>query len=500
MRVDDLLEAQDLGLQLVWGPAPLLAQTVGGVTATDLLDPAAFLEPGEVVLSGLVWWTARGGRARAEHFVGALQHAGAVALLAGTVRHGGIPGDVVRACREQGLPLLAVPEQTTFRTITDTIYLRRWSDVSAAGSTLPDHVRRRLDRLIRDRVAPEHLLDELTTQLGGSPCALVTATGRTIARSVTAPEVQPAAVVRGLRRADPVFTQVGSVEVPYDSWYLHLSQGREAPPRLLQAAAEVLRGYREVWAQDEAERQRAADELLTGLLDGAEESQVAAALEACGLPARASYRAVCAATVPYRRAASIAALRELLSHITDRPFAVGAIGEHAVAVLVDPPASAERLGEVYGLVQSCDPQVGLHLGVGAPAADPHESVVQALHACRTSVGLDRPVTATEELASLDELLAGVPAAVRSAFAARVLGALLTDDAAHAGLRATLEAFLEHNGSWARTAEALFVHVNTVHYRIERVEKLTGRDLSLLSNRVDLRTALLCARRSYLVVS
>ncbi|MFI7004481.1 helix-turn-helix domain-containing protein [Nocardia sp. NPDC050175] len=33
-------------------------------------------------------------------------------------------------------------------------------------------------------------------------------------------------------------------------------------------------------------------------------------------------------------------------------------------------------------------------------------------------------------------------------------------------------------------------VNTVHYRIERIEKLTGRDLSALADRMDLRAALL----------
>ncbi|WP_436843350.1 helix-turn-helix domain-containing protein [Streptomyces narbonensis] len=32
-------------------------------------------------------------------------------------------------------------------------------------------------------------------------------------------------------------------------------------------------------------------------------------------------------------------------------------------------------------------------------------------------------------------------------------------------------FLAHDCSWARTGEAL--HVNTVHYRVERIEALTG---------------------------
>jgi DNA-binding PucR family transcriptional regulator len=52
---------------------------------------------------------------------------------------------------------------------------------------------------------------------------------------------------------------------------------------------------------------------------------------------------------------------------------------------------------------------------------------------------------------------------------------------------TLEVFLANDCSWARTAQALHLHVNTVHYRIQRIEALTGRDLS----RLDQRAALLC---------
>ena len=46
-----------------------------------------------------------------------------------------------------------------------------------------------------------------------------------------------------------------------------------------------------------------------------------------------------------------------------------------------------------------------------------------------------------------------------------------------------------SGSWSRTAESLHLHVNTVRYRIERVEQLTGRDLSQFEDRVDVFLAL-----------
>ncbi|MER5859196.1 helix-turn-helix domain-containing protein [Streptomyces sp900105245] len=61
----------------------------------------------------------------------------------------------------------------------------------------------------------------------------------------------------------------------------------------------------------------------------------------------------------------------------------------------------------------------------------------------------------------------------------------------AALLDTLETFLACDGSWARTAQALHLRVNTVHYRVERIERLTGRDLSRLTDRLDLWAALLC---------
>ncbi len=41
------------------------------------------------------------------------------------------------------------------------------------------------------------------------------------------------------------------------------------------------------------------------------------------------------------------------------------------------------------------------------------------------------------------------------------------------LEATLRAYVEHGGSIAETADALFLHRNSVLYRIQRIEELSG---------------------------
>jgi purine catabolism regulator len=75
-------------------------------------------------------------------------------------------------------------------------------------------------------------------------------------------------------------------------------------------------------------------------------------------------------------------------------------------------------------------------------------------------------------------------------AAKVLQPLTEFDAEHGGeLMRTLEAFLDLDGSPQLTAKELFVHRNTVRYRLEQVERLTGLSLSSVESRVHLWLAM-----------
>jgi DNA-binding PucR family transcriptional regulator len=88
------------------------------------------------------------------------------------------------------------------------------------------------------------------------------------------------------------------------------------------------------------------------------------------------------------------------------------------------------------------------------------------------------------------LLSSVPAPVLRSFSDRLLGPLQEyDDRHNAELTSTLRSFLACDGSWSACASLMFVHVNTVRYRMSRVEALTGRDLSALADRVDFFLAL-----------
>jgi len=92
--------------------------------------------------------------------------------------------------------------------------------------------------------------------------------------------------------------------------------------------------------------------------------------------------------------------------------------------------------------------------------------------------------------SYERLLDSVPASVLRSFRERLLGPLAEYDARHsAELLPTLRSFLACDGSWSACASRMYVHVNTVRYRIGRIEAITGRDLSALPDRVDFFLAL-----------
>lgn len=54
----------------------------------------------------------------------------------------------------------------------------------------------------------------------------------------------------------------------------------------------------------------------------------------------------------------------------------------------------------------------------------------------------------------------------------------------------LRTYLEHNGSVQETADILFVHRNTINYRLNKIRELTGMDLSDFKCRLQLQTALM----------
>ncbi|MGW2302621.1 PucR family transcriptional regulator [Streptomyces sp. NPDC001809] len=511
MHVDHLLRLDRLDLTLVWGDEALLGQEISGVTATDLEDPARFLQPGEVVLSGLVWWSPDGEPGKTGRFVSALREAGAVALLAGEETHGEVPRELVEACRLHRVPLIAVPAHTTFRAITEAVYLRQWGELSRRPTdhfALPENVRLDLDRALENGVSTGELLDRAFAHLGTPACHLLTSSGRTVARTGAAPAPLPAGLAAELLRGGHGTTVRVESEgaTAYDTWHLHLPEAGQVPPRVLQEIAELLGRHRRRQDRMRAMSGVASEELVDAVgalrFDG---HRVQSRLTACGLGGRSAYTVVVASSEPSAEggADGVAALTEALHHLPSAAAVAAGHDGEAIAVVALEGETATglraRLAEVWPLIHACGPGRVPHAGVSTSASGPselHTALEQARYALAAAraAAPDAPrVAALADLAGLGGLLAGIPLDVRDVFRTTVLGPLLggAGRGSTAMLLETLEVFLAHDCSWARTAEALHIHVNTVHYRVERIEALTGRDLSRLDHKADLRAALLC---------
>ncbi|MEV1024780.1 PucR family transcriptional regulator ligand-binding domain-containing protein [Streptomyces sp. NPDC050264] len=189
-------------------------------------------------------------------------------------------------------------------------------------------------------------------------------------------------------------------------------------------------------------------------------------------------------------------------------IAVAHTGDEAIALVPLPAVAAEHDGSEQGLIADSllaavrNPlSAGLaddgRLTIGVSAAvhsaeGLRGALEEARHARRVAAARTGSVCAAghQELASHVLLLPFVPDDVRRAFTARLLDPLRDYDRKHrAELIPTLEAFLDCDGSWTRCAARLHLHVNTLRYRVGRIEQLTNRDLARLEDKLDFFLAL-----------
>ncbi|MFF1723896.1 PucR family transcriptional regulator [Streptomyces sviceus] len=189
-------------------------------------------------------------------------------------------------------------------------------------------------------------------------------------------------------------------------------------------------------------------------------------------------------------------------------IAVAHTGDEAIALVPLPAVSTEHDGSEAGILAEVllesvrgplsaglDDDGRVTLGVSASvhsAEGLRGALEEARHARRVAAARPGRVCAAghQELASHVLLLPFVPDDVRRAFTARLLDPLRDYDRRHrAELIPTLEAFLDCDGSWTRCATRLHLHVNTLRYRVGRIEQLTSRDLSRLEDKLDFFLAL-----------
>ncbi len=168
-----------------------------------------------------------------------------------------------------------------------------------------------------------------------------------------------------------------------------------------------------------------------------------------------------------------------------RAVLVGVQGSRLIVLVSEPRDDAPPLG---GLVHGFGPGPVVVGPVAPDLAAAHVSAREALAGLRAAPGwpdAPRPVSADDLLP--ERALSGDPAAPRRLVATCVAPLDGSE------LLQTLAVYLEGGGALEACARALFVHPNTVRYRLRRVSDLTGRNPADPRNAHVLRTALIVAR-------
>ncbi|MFG3442795.1 PucR family transcriptional regulator [Nonomuraea sp. NPDC047897] len=538
MRIHDLLAVEELGLRLLTGDPGREFDTVH---ITDLPDPGRYLAGGELVLTGLLW---RHGPADSARFVAALVAAGVSAVGAGQAWLGHVPDDLVAACADAGLTLLEVPTEVSFRTL---------ADLAARGPAglLPGDVRdalgrhRRLVAAVAEGGGLPELFATTAAELGVTG-AVLSATGRVIAGSageaerlarayLTAPRLPCRAgrhtlfgVGRGHRVAGWVLACDGDL------------MGRADLGYELAACVTLERSRMEEGRRVE---RRLAGELVAAALADTDPAGLNARLRTCGVDAAEPYAVVSAtlAGPDATRGLDPGTLGgQVVEELLDLEVVAAGTGGAAVALVplrgltagglaqrlrrgaralaalpgtrllaglsgaltgaaalkggIEEAGHARRLAEARA--DAATP-AGRAAGGAAPGGAARGGVPPggaarggvARGGAAAGSGAEFVVT-SDEISTHALLLATAPGDVRRSFADRMLAPLFDYDRRHqSDLVRTLDTYLDCAGSWNACAALLHVHVNTVRYRIRRVEELTGRDLSAMADRVDFFLAL-----------
>ncbi|WP_205862843.1 PucR family transcriptional regulator [Planosporangium thailandense] len=480
--VSHLLAEPSLRLTaLVTGPRTE-TDRISWVSTTELPDPLPFLRGGELVMTtGLLERT----DAQWRDLIVRLARRPIAALCFGTgLVHPRVPDVVVDAAADAALTLIESPADVPFgqisRWVADQIFARHYEAVHAAV--------RIQDGMVRELLAGgglRGLLRRLHAQLDAGTVAVLEPDGRLVAK-------HPAASRWSGHPGPAPENGEGPVELPImlgDIPVALLRTERATRHTGLVSFAANLFGLE--FARQQAvrtgRREMLGQVIEDIVLRARSEPDARRSLALHGVTADSRYRVV---------VAQPATGRDRLRHAPwtlDQPFASEtdpmpvALVRDSVVVLL--PGDRDPQPVTAGLLRRLsriDPEVGIGVsearaGVAGLRVGYHEGC----HAARSGPGVHHaaPLSPTGlVLANLELPMADVGRAV--------LEPLLAHDADHGGdLIRTLRSYLEHDCQSAPTIKALIVHRNTLRYRLQLIERLTGKDLNRFKDRMELWFAL-----------
>ncbi len=444
----ELLDTDRLRLHLVSGAPATLDRRIRWVHSTELPDPSRYLRGDELVCTvgaNLL------DPAACERFVDALADVGAAGMCFGVGDvHQQTPEAVLAACRERGLPLIEVPHGVRFLALAD--YLADYriaaeSQISARG-----------ERLVAELLAAVRRGADLATLAGAAVAAL----GGELYARIGATVLQSGAVDG---------PDAGTVEAVLGESVLVRWRGTGEPPTV-DLLTQVARVLDVASFEQETERRRHRErigQLLSLVADSlADVGALLPTLEQAGFGSGE---------------VTVSAWPAGTGHLLATPLPQALIAEAPDAAFAVTRGAAEVHRAAETLTLACG------YGSSVVVSELARGIAEA-RACLQLARRYRRLVGPHELTSLEGLLEQQPRARLDPFVSRLVGPLTEYDRAHRGqLLETLRTFLRSGGSLQETAQALYLHVNTVRHRLRRVAELTGRDPSVFDDRVALAIAL-----------
>jgi hypothetical protein len=359
------------------------------------------------------------------------------------------------------------------------------------------------------------ILELIRTELG-MECLVLSPTGRPLRGGLDLNETDRAAVVARAHAAERLPQKVtldrhrclsvfGIGPTLHTGRFLVTDDDHTQWPPERRLVAEQLAALLMLELDDPAVRPAPHVELVTAVNEGRVDEHL---MRSAGLPSGGGVTVIAATGEPAALrevvvAETVAGLGEGLDPLDPPVAAWATVGDETIAILAGPAGSAEERPRLLEWSRHCAAVLGsaglcgngaVSVGLADPVRSPG-GLRGALEQARHTAALAQPRPGSVDIAEPDHLvthrmlLAAVPPDVSKAFRTRVLDPLLEYDARHrSDLLPTLRRFLECDGSWRQCATSLHLHVNTVRYRIRRVEELTGRDLRNPIDRMDLALA------------
>ena len=472
-RVADLVETPHLRLEVRAGSAGL-SRPVSWAQTSDLDEPWSWLAGGELLMKNgrTLPESARGQTA----LVRGLADNGICGIVIGLdAATPELTASATAAADELDFPVLTVPYSVGFAAIGRAV-----AEGAGAGESRRIAITERVYDIIRQSVGnpvSANVLAQLGRDIACRLAVLDTATGDV---ALDASDPVPSGIRRALvadiaarRGAVPGVLHIAAgelrgmvVEIPDEEpTVLVAYEFRSAPPDIVQlqhlaSAVAVLLAQQNVRREHD---RRIGAEVMAALCDGRLAGREAViTLAGRGLrAASASLVAVNGASLDAERQLHLSLGRRGVPHLLLRRgqvlYALMPAGEIALTAL------RRRLGE------------SALLGISDPLGHPRRGPAALREATWAVRAAETTTDRTARYADATMLAVLRDAEEAQVVVDRVLGTLIAYDSARSSeMVRTLDAFLSCNRSWVKTAKALDVHRQTVVYRIQRVEEITGR--------------------------